>query len=301
MRIDSNKLRTGHRSFDAKIDYVGTGNVISNVQHSAFIRAASNTWCNGFSWSPGVLRDADLKSFRQLPHHIRRRILEATQDEQAILYMFRHRQVDRQADREVVHGYVLTRDQEGQYERLGHWVTGPTAKSHDIIETMMQAVSTPPGTTEHLRATVIPAQLAAMDDHVARQADGALRNTVMEIARIIGGDPDLGATTPDFNGRGEARNVLRALIARDTIAHFRFSIAGEEALKAACAVADQHMAGQGAFAREAEFGLKMTLDGLLKIAGDHETYGHVDEAWTIQAFAAKAAGRDLDASGPTPR
>jgi hypothetical protein len=54
-----------YADFEAKADYISTGNVISNVMHGNFIRARNKLECNGRVNLPGYLQDYDLKTFRQ--------------------------------------------------------------------------------------------------------------------------------------------------------------------------------------------------------------------------------------------
>ena len=87
---------TGHKTFDAIAakDYVGTGNVHSNIQFSTYIRAFNNVDCNGFDWKPGDLLAADLKPWHanraklQVPSSVLEYVRNQAQDEDLILYCF---------------------------------------------------------------------------------------------------------------------------------------------------------------------------------------------------------------------
>lgn len=62
-RFHSYRQSTGHKGFDKQCDYITTGNHSGNGVFSGFIRARSETECNGFVKDPGVLQDFDLDVF----------------------------------------------------------------------------------------------------------------------------------------------------------------------------------------------------------------------------------------------
>lgn len=97
---------TGLKSFDGGVDYVGTGNVCSSVQRSLYIRPYVETECNGFSFAPGVLRNADLafvlRERRRIPEWFLQLTLRETETQQRILYEFRNPRAP------MVYGFVLT-------------------------------------------------------------------------------------------------------------------------------------------------------------------------------------------------
>lgn len=107
--------------------YLGRGNVISNVQRSTFIRARTETTCNGYIFAPGRLRDYDLSVFgSDLPKQVRSRALALTETRPAILYWFFHWQ----GRVRVAHGWLLT---DTDYLELWRCVTGATWKSGDVL------------------------------------------------------------------------------------------------------------------------------------------------------------------------
>lgn len=125
---------TGHKTFDvmAAKDYIGTGNVFSNIQRSGYVRAFNNLECNGFDRQPGELQAFDLKSWVenrnfQTPKHILRFVREVAVNDSVILYMFRHFNSRKEM---VVHGFAVTT---AKHELLNSWVTGPTHKSRSIV------------------------------------------------------------------------------------------------------------------------------------------------------------------------
>ena len=182
----SQTVSTGHASFDRerKGQYVGTGNVVSDVQTSSFIRARTEVECNGFPFPEGELRQSDLRVFKYdhgLPLDIERAVLEATENEQAILYRFQHHA----GGQRVVHGYVLTRDGSQCHELLWSRTTGPTQKSYHVMQAMTAMVSNPPGMSARVDEVITPAtvnlcraMLGELDDEVA--------SCIQDIARRLG-------------------------------------------------------------------------------------------------------------------
>lgn len=121
-------FESGHKTFDRQANYVSHGNVYSNVQTSSYVRAYSETECNGFTRPPGHLRDFDLKGFTDMPGHVRNYILHATQNRMVIVYKFFHVA----NGRKTVHGWVVT-SIHPEYRLLDYFVTGPTYKSYSVI------------------------------------------------------------------------------------------------------------------------------------------------------------------------
>ena len=100
-------IRTGHSQFDAQCDIVSTGNVTANTQYSGFIRAVSETECNGMTFVPGHLFEYDMKGFRDsIPPDLEKWIWFLNQT--VILYEFRHWSRKHGTSRKQVHGYVVT-------------------------------------------------------------------------------------------------------------------------------------------------------------------------------------------------
>jgi hypothetical protein len=135
-------IQTGHQTFDSQSDYIGTGNVIANTQYSGCIRERTRTECNNFRFEKGHLRNYDLKRFENLPDEVSKKVIELSEDMPVILYKFRHFN----GSQEIVHGYVITTQlifDRGVSTRhlLAYFVTGPTSKSHQVINTMIKLVS----------------------------------------------------------------------------------------------------------------------------------------------------------------
>jgi len=112
-----------------------TGNVIANTQLSYYIRPENQLECNGYTNAPGHLREFDLKNFPSLPYHVRKVVLEATQNESAILYEIRHWVGSKIRDnlRKIVHGYILTRGYDTNHRFVNMFFTNPSNKSRDVI------------------------------------------------------------------------------------------------------------------------------------------------------------------------
>jgi hypothetical protein len=140
--IHGNKARieTGHGEFDRQCTAVMTGNVIGGGQYSNHVRPRLETECNGRENQPGHLRDFDLQHF-ELPAHVRKAVVDATESECAILYRFSHYSYKKHEH--VNHGYVLTRGHDRDHALIATFVTGPSAKSRAVIEWVKDFVSNP--------------------------------------------------------------------------------------------------------------------------------------------------------------
>lgn len=136
---------TGHKTFDriAAKDYIGTGNVYSNIQLSNYIRAFNDVDCNGFDWKPGDLQAADIKPWLQnraklgVPTDVLNFVRTNAVDRQLILYSFFHRDHGQL----IVHGFAVTEDHNNSHKLLRYWTTGPTYKSYDVVKECVRAVS----------------------------------------------------------------------------------------------------------------------------------------------------------------
>lgn len=136
---------TGHKTFDkiAANDYIGCGNVYSNIQYSGYIRAYNELECNGRINEPGHLQEFDLSPWRKnagklhTPHQIFQYVKEHAKDEKLILYAFFHTNSRKQR---IVHGYAVTKAQKKDHKLMKYWVTGPTYKSHDIVAECVRIV-----------------------------------------------------------------------------------------------------------------------------------------------------------------
>jgi len=117
-----------HAGFTAAINdpewgYLGRGNVMSNTQSSTFVRAATETFCNGFYSEPGRLRDFDLAFFGEgIPAEVATYVRAKSQTDELIVYRFYHY---RRRTR-IEHGWLVTsRD----HKFLQSFITGPTSLS----------------------------------------------------------------------------------------------------------------------------------------------------------------------------
>lgn len=83
-------IDTGWKKFDRQTNCITTGNAVCNTQISSFIRPYSDTECNGFTFKPGELLEADLKPFRKynIPERILSSLDRTDREDDRILYMF---------------------------------------------------------------------------------------------------------------------------------------------------------------------------------------------------------------------
>jgi hypothetical protein len=140
-RVD---IHTGHSTFDSQCDILTTGNVCANTQWSSYIRAYTETECNGFTNPPGHLRDFDLKPFRamNIPQHVLDKVLAETQDKSIILYQIRHWQYVKGGEKvRVVHGYILTHGANNGHKLIAKMYCGKTIKSYDVINICAEYIS----------------------------------------------------------------------------------------------------------------------------------------------------------------
>lgn len=137
--IHGNKARieTGCKTFDRFCTCISTGNVIGDGQSSGYIRSFNETECNGRQWEPGQLRKFDLDAFQQLPRHVRAYVEGLEQA--CILYCFWHEKDERL----TIHGYVVTTAKYNDERHLRTFVTGPTYKSHLVMEWVRDYICEP--------------------------------------------------------------------------------------------------------------------------------------------------------------
>lgn len=130
-------ISSGHQTFDRQAnhpsDCITTGNVWGNVQLSGFIRASSETKCNGFDFEHGSLRNRDLSMFKNLPKCVEREVHQFTRNKTGILYEFRHWV----AGKKHVHGYILT---DAKYQFVKAFAKGIT-KSQNVIKAVLPIVA----------------------------------------------------------------------------------------------------------------------------------------------------------------
>lgn len=132
------RIDTGHKGFDAQADYLGTGNVCSNVQRSCYIRAHSERECNGYIHPRGHLQRFDLDEVdRNLPHLVKSLVEKWCAQSPAILYKIRHFN----AGGERIHGYVLTDTEHYTLGVVHTALTTGTRKSFGIMEAVLPYIS----------------------------------------------------------------------------------------------------------------------------------------------------------------
>lgn len=83
-------INSGWKTFDKQTNYIGPGNVISNMQFSKVIRPYNDTECNGRTFKEGELMKFDLKPFYEygVPHIIKDILEDENRTEEVYLYMF---------------------------------------------------------------------------------------------------------------------------------------------------------------------------------------------------------------------
>ena len=170
--------------------YVGTGNVSSNVQMSTYVRARTNTECNGQAFAPGALRNADLKNFGKatgLPDAVLQATTAATETNAAILYRFQHFKTKRM----VIHGFVLTKTETQSHELIRTFATGLTPRSQAIVAAMAKIVSNRPGTRRLVDVELTPL-VRSMAIKMAAACDEESSNAIGRIATEIAGKADGG-------------------------------------------------------------------------------------------------------------
>lgn len=145
---ESGGVFTGHDAFDRAANdphhgYVGRGNVWSNVQISAYIRARRQTSCNGMSFEEGELQESDLAGFRRvIGRDVTGLVREKTAREGGILYVFFHRYTKR--SRRIIHGCFLT----SESHHLIWSAPCESRKSGAIIRAMQRRILAQPGEGE---------------------------------------------------------------------------------------------------------------------------------------------------------
>jgi|CZKV01.1.fsa_nt_gi hypothetical protein len=142
---DRYQVATGHKAFDRYCSYITYGNIHADGQYGNFIRAFTETRCNGFTFSPGYLRDSDLRTFKEefrLPAHVLAAVLRDTHHDGGVLYVFWHGSKYSRRGR-TVHGYLLTGRDE-LYTLRWLKATGPTCKSWNILDWCKDFISNPP-------------------------------------------------------------------------------------------------------------------------------------------------------------
>lgn len=133
-------IDTPHKGFNREANHperghVGTGNVISGVQRSTFVRAHSKTRCNGFEFQPGELRASDLKMFsRTMPANMMRRVEQLSTDQDLIVYEFRSPAA---GGKHTTHGWLVT----DTFYRHIETASLPSEKSMRVLYDMQKRLS----------------------------------------------------------------------------------------------------------------------------------------------------------------
>lgn len=112
LKVGSQPVETDSKTFNRLNNYIGTGNVVSNVQLSTVVRARSKLNCNGVDFPAGHLQKFDLGIFKALPSKWLNAIARAvesnvnfeTQDH--MIYVIRHPTAG--ASNCVYHGILIT-------------------------------------------------------------------------------------------------------------------------------------------------------------------------------------------------
>lgn len=163
-------IDTGHKTFDSQCDCLSTGNVSSNTQLSAFVRADSDISCNGFTFPQGHLFEADIKCFRSdMPHYLEAWIRGLNKT--VIVYQIRHWTRQNGHAQKYVHGYIVT---DTQYRWLRVTTTGARAnQSAQVLATVLPYLATgkaPEDQNELFRRAVRRAVEQANLQHLATAA-----------------------------------------------------------------------------------------------------------------------------------
>jgi len=130
---DKMTIDTGHKTFDKQTNLLSDGNLIANTQIGHGIRAYNDTLSH-VERPPGFLQAWDLDAFPDLPKVIRGEIRAFLHKRRGRLYQFHHTT----RGRRHVHGYVLA---DYEHRHIKTWITGPTYKSRQVVETAREYVT----------------------------------------------------------------------------------------------------------------------------------------------------------------
>lgn len=128
--VNGNKMlfESKHKTFNRQTNYISTGNVWSNTQHSGYIRAYNDTINPvGEKVEKGHLQDFDLDGFSNLPSNIRSWIKQNVMDNSVILYRFQYYIKSKRIDV----GYILT---DSNHKYIQTWICKNTQKYWSVIE-----------------------------------------------------------------------------------------------------------------------------------------------------------------------
>jgi len=88
---NGNKMHfeSGHKTFDRQCVCISTGNQLSDTVVSTYIRAYTETECNGGKWPEGHLQNYDFDwMFKDMPRYIQDQIKKMAVDNSVIAYQF---------------------------------------------------------------------------------------------------------------------------------------------------------------------------------------------------------------------
>jgi hypothetical protein len=129
-------IDTGCSAFDSQCSYLTSGNHWGNCQFSTFVRPVFETECNGHTVPVGELFDFDMKTFTEIPAHVRAaiRAMNCT----VVVSEIRHHIGSHRHGRKIVHGYIVT-DTAERLIRVFQTTDGPI--SERILSTVLPYVA----------------------------------------------------------------------------------------------------------------------------------------------------------------
>lgn len=157
------EINTLFKKFDAKVKRAGgimTGNAITDVQVSLYVRGRDNTECNGTAFRPGELRDKDLQGWveRGTPTVVLERVKHHTAGHASVvLYQF----FFYENERKHVIGHLITcPPTDGVVVVLDSFPQRDNAKYLSAFEACEKAVTAPrthiPSSRRHLPPVLEP-------------------------------------------------------------------------------------------------------------------------------------------------
>jgi hypothetical protein len=99
-------IDTGCSVFDSQCSYLTGGNHWGSCQFSTFVRPVFETECNGRTVPVGELFDFDMKTFIEMPAHVRAGIRALNRT--VVVSEIRHHIGSHRPGRKIVHGYIVT-------------------------------------------------------------------------------------------------------------------------------------------------------------------------------------------------
>jgi hypothetical protein len=118
-------IDTGCSVFDSQCSYLTGGNHWGNCQFSTFVRPVFETECNGRTLPVGELFDFDMKTFTEMPAHIRAAIRAINRT--VVVSEIRHHSGSHRLGHKIVHGYIVT-DAAERLIRLFQTTNGPVSE-----------------------------------------------------------------------------------------------------------------------------------------------------------------------------